>query len=77
MPNTNIPYDTDWSCLYRASPDGIVLIILAIAWLLVERQAYTDPDDQLQKYVHDVDWALFHLVVWVSHFGRPIAHRRL
>ena len=77
LPNTDVPNDTDWSCLYCAGPEEIILIVPALGWLLVKQQNQGDTDIQLQKYVHDIDWAFSHLITWVSHFGHPIVRRWL
>lgn len=77
LPNTKISNNTDWSCLYCAGLEGIVLIVLAVSWLLLEQENQGKVDIRLQKYVSDVDWAFLHLVTWVFYFGQSIAHRQL
>ena len=71
------PLHSDWESLSRASPNGVALVVLSLAWLT----AYFRSDNPLFStfvlYIEDTTWAFLQVIQWMEaspHIISSITH---
>ena len=61
--NMDTPSDgnEDWATLRRGGPNGIFLVVIALAWWLAEAIEAGEALDNVKRAVNDVEWVLTRL----------------